>query len=112
MSVSFNGYDEGIVTFEAASGVAAGNPVAVSANGKVTAVTSNAFCGICKSVRNGYAAVQLKGYVQMPSTGSISLGYSKLAAAAGGKIKADSTNGREYLVVDFDSTANVVGFIL
>ena len=75
-------------------------------------MTSNAFCGICKSVRNGYAAVQLKGYVQMPSTGSISLGYSKLAAAAGGKIKADSTNGREYLVVDFDSTANVVGFIL
>lgn len=112
MNVSFNGYDEGMVTFEAASGVTADKPVAVSANGKVTAVTSGAFCGICKSVRNGYAAVQLKGYVQMASTGSISLGYTKLAAATGGKVKADSNNGREYLVVDFDSTANVVGFIL
>lgn len=112
MNVSFNGYDEGIMTFEAASGVAVGVPVAVSANGKVSAVTSGAFCGICTGVRDGYAAVQLKGYVVAPSTGSISVGYTKLAAATGGKVKADSTNGREYLVVNVDSTANTVGFIL
>lgn len=112
MNVAFNGYDEGIITFEAASGVTAGSPVEITANGKVSAVTSGAFCGICRSVRNGYASVQLKGYVKAESSGSISLGYQKLGAYTGGKVKADSTNGREYLVVDVDSTANTVGFIL
>ncbi len=112
MNVSFNGYDEGVMTFEAESGVTAGVPVSITANGKVSVVTSGSFCGICTSVRNGYAAVQLKGYVVVPSTGSISVGYTKLAAATGGKVKADATNGREYLVVDVDSTANTVGFIL
>ncbi len=112
MNVAFNGFNEDIVTFEAASGVTAGTPVTISANGKVAATTSGAFCGICKSVRAGYAAVQLSGYVTVGSSGSISLGYQKLGAAADGKVKADSTNGREYLVVDVDSTANTVGFIL
>ena len=112
MNVAFNGYGEGVMTFEAASGVTAGSPVEITANGRVAAVTSGAFCGICTGVRSGYAAVQLSGYVNVPSSGSISLGYQKLGAATGGKVKADSTNGREYLVVDVDSTANTVGFIL
>lgn len=112
MKVAFNGYGEGVMTFEAASGVTAGVPVMITANGKVTAAASGAFCGICLSERNGYAAVQLSGYVTAPANGSISVGYQKLGAATGGKVKADATNGREYLVVDVDSSANTVGFIL
>lgn len=112
MDVAFNGFNEGIVTFEAASGVTAGVPVAVSANGKVSAVTSGAFCGICNNVRGGYAAVQLSGYVRVPYSGTLAVGYKKLAAATGGKVTVDTTNGREYLVVDIDSANGIAGIIL
>lgn len=112
MSVSFNGFNENVATFEAASGVAAGKPVMVSANNKVQAVTSGAFCGICTNVREGYAGVQLKGFVTVPYSGSVSVGYQKLAAASGGKVAVDTTNGKEYLVVEVNSTAGTVGFML
>ena len=110
MNVSFNGYNEGIVTFEAEDGVNAGEPVAMSANGKVKAATAE-FCGICRGVRNGYAAVQLNGYASVPYSGTLSVGYQKIAASSG-KIKADSTNGRSILVVDVDSTTGYAGIIL
>ncbi len=112
MSISFNGFHEEIVTFEAASGVTAGVPVMMSANGKVQAVTSGAFCGIAKNVRGGYAGVQLTGYVSVPYSGSLTVGYKQLAAASGGKVTVDTTNGREYLVVEVDSTNNIAGIIL
>lgn len=112
MSVGFNGFGENVATFETASGVAAGKPVAVSANNKVQNVTSGAFCGICVNVREGYAGVQLRGFVTMPYSGSVSVGYQKLAAAAGGKVTVDTTNGREYLVIEVNSTAGTIGFML
>ena len=71
MSVSFMGFNEGVLTFEAVSGVAAGKPVMISESGKVQAVSSGAFCGICLNVREGFAAVQLSGYVKVPFSGSI-----------------------------------------
>ena len=112
MKTSFDGIGEAIVTFEAASGVAAGKPVAMSANGKVQAVTSGAFCGICRSVRNGYAAVQIGGYITVPYSGTLTVGYQQLAAATGSKVTVDTTNGREYLVVDVNSTAGTAGILL
>ena len=112
MSVSFNGFNEGVLTFEAASGVAAGKPVMISQSGKVQAVTSGAFCGICLNVREGYAAVQLSGYVTVPCSGTVNVGYQKLAAYTDGKVKVDTTNGREYLVVDVNATAGTAGIIL
>ena len=85
MNVNFNGYDENVLTFEAGTNLkTAGVPVKMTDDGKVTACTSGeVFCGICLSLRGGYATVQLKGYV---------------------------TTGREYLVLN--STADSVGFIL
>ena len=112
MSVSFNGFGQQVATFEAASGVAAGKPVAVSANNKVQAVTSGAFCGICIGVKNGFAAVQTRGYITVPYSGTLEVGFKKLAAATGGKVAVDTTNGREYLVVDVDSVSGTAGIIL
>ena len=110
MNVSFNGYNEGIVTFEADSTVTVGSPVAMSDNGKVTAASSE-FCGICTGIRNGYAAVQLDGYIKVEYSGSLTVGYNKLAAS-GGKALVDTSNGRDILVVDVDSTNNIAGIIL
>nr|DAZ14599.1 MAG TPA: hypothetical protein [Caudoviricetes sp.] len=111
MNVNFNGYGENAATFEADSTLkASGVPVKISDDGTVAPCASgDVFCGVCLSVRNGYAVVQLGGYVTLPATSKIAVGYKKLAAAANG-CAAVSTTGREYLVVN--STADSVSFIL
>ena len=60
MNVSFNGFNENTVTFEANGTINVGAPVMITANGKVSAA-NGAFCGICRGVRNGYAAAQVRG---------------------------------------------------
>lgn len=110
MKVSFNGFGENVVTFETDGTVSAGSPVMISASGKVKSATGT-FCGICVSERNGYAAVQLSGYVSVPYDTAPSVGFAKLVGS-GGKISADNTNGREFLVVDIDTNAKTAGIIL
>ena len=112
MNVCFNGYNEGIVTFEADDTVKTGMPVEMSANGKVKATNSTAFCGICVGVRDGYAAVQLDGYVKVKYTGTLSVGYSKLSGNSDGTIQSDAENGRDVLVVDVDTVGQYAGIIL
>lgn len=112
MKAAFNGLNEAVVTFEAADGVVKGVPVTMADNGKVQAAQSGVFCGICCKAYDGYAAVQLGGYVRVPYTGTLTVGYQKLAAASGGKVEADDTNGREYLVTDVDTEAKTAGVIL
>lgn len=111
MNVNFNGYCENAVTFEADSNLnTAGVPVKMTDNGKVTACANgDVFCGVCLSVRDGYAVVQLGGYVTLPASSKIAVGYKKLATGENSTAVV-STSGREYLVVD--STADSVGFIL
>lgn len=110
MNVSFDGYHADSLTFEAAGSVVVGLPVVMSDNGKVAKATS-AFCGVCTALKNGFASVQLQGYVRLPYTGSMAVGY-KLLVVDNGNIKVDTTNGREHLVVDVDSASHTVGIIL
>ena len=111
MMVNFNGFGENSATFEADSSLTtAGVPVKISGDGTVSACASgDAFCGVCTHLRDGYATVQLSGYVTLPAKSKITPGYTKLAAGADGVATA-SDSGREYLVID--STATSVGFIL
>ncbi|MBR2177146.1 MAG: hypothetical protein IJ861_09415 [Clostridia bacterium] len=110
MNVCFNGYGENIVTFEAEGNITAGAPVMVSGSGMVKAA-SGVFCGICTGVRNGYAAVQLDGFVRVPyGTAPSAVGFAKLTAS-GGKVST-SDSGREYLVVDIDTAGKTIGIIL
>ncbi len=110
MNVCFKGYGENVVTFEIDGSITDGAPVMVSDSGKVKAA-SGAFCGVCVSQRGGYAAVQLNGYAKLPYGTAPSVGYAKLSASAG-KVNKDDTNGREYLVVDINTTDKTVGVIL
>lgn len=114
MKVSFEGIGQEIMTFtvnEAAP--AAGNAVVLSGNGEVQqAGTGSAFIGICKSVCDGFAAIQTRGVVTCAYTGSTApaVGYGKLAAA---KDSVSVNNaGREYLILAVDSTAKTVTFVL
>ncbi|MEE1060416.1 MAG: hypothetical protein UH080_01165 [Ruminococcus sp.] len=111
MMVNFNGFGENSATFEADSSLTtAGVPVKISGDGKVSACAGGeAFCGICTHLRDGFATVQLAGYVTMPAAEKIATGYTNISAGADGTVSA-SGSGREYLVLD--STQTTVGFIL
>ncbi len=114
MTISLNGFNEQVATFEAESGVVAGIPVKLTGNGVVgVCADKDAFCGVTLSERGGFAAVQLSGYVQLPYTGTAApaVGYQTLSAAAGGKVQADPA-GRSFLVTDVDTAAKLCGIIL
>ncbi len=111
MNINFNGYGENVTTFIADSTLTeAGVPVKITGDGTVGKCNGNdVFCGVCVGLRDGYAAVQLDGYVRMPAAAKIAPGYKKLAAGSSGDVAVNST-GRELLVLD--STATEIGFIL
>lgn len=111
MDVNFKGFGEKVATFIADTGLNQSNiPVKITAAGTVAKCTDgDKFCGMCLSVRDGYATVQLSGFVTANALGSIAPGYQTLSAGANNLIKTSQT-GREYLVVE--STSGTVGFIL
>ena len=117
MSVSFEGFNEKFATFQCASGLTAGTPVKLTANGKVGACSKGErMIGVAAAVSlDNHALVQVEGYVQMAYSGTNApaLGWTKMVTAEGGGLTADSaTAGSEYLVLDVDSTSSKVGFML
>ncbi len=111
MSVSFSGFNKNTATFRVTEDIAKNSPVKMSENNTVAVCNSEAFCGIAQESDGGYAAVQLSGTVTMPYTGGApEIGFSKLAGS-GDKVTA-SDNGREYLVVAVDETAQTVTFLM
>ena len=111
MNVNFSGYNENVVTFETDdSAVIMGAPVKMTGSDTVGVCSeSDEFCGVALNVRNGYAAVQLSGYIELPTDEAFEVGYQKIACAKNSKVKSGDS-GREYLVVHSES--GIVGFIL
>lgn len=110
MNINFSGYGENAATFYASSAVKKGMLVKMSDNGTVAPCASgDNFCGVCVDVRDGYATVVLSGYVKIPAAKAIAVGYQKISASSA-NTATSSTTGREYLVIDADSSS--VGFIL
>lgn len=109
MNISFAGFKEYVLTFECTNTVKKGDLVKMFASGKVTKAEANdSFIGVCVGERDGYVAVQLEGYVEAAKSGTVNVGYNKLAAAASGVKAVES--GIDRLVVYTDD--NTVGFIL
>lgn len=109
MNISFAGYKENVLTFECTATVAKGDFVKMSGSGKVAkAASTENFIGVCVGVKDGYAAVQLDGYVETEKAGNVNVGYNKLVAAVSG-VKVGE-NGIDRLVVYIDNST--VGFIL
>lgn len=112
MSVSFGGFNENTATFKATENIEKNSAVKMSESNTVAVCSGGeAFIGIAVCCDGGYASVQLSGTVKAEYSGSApALGYTKLAGD-GDKVTA-SDNGREYLVVAVDETANTVTFIM
>ncbi len=111
MNVNFSGFQENVVTFAVSgTGVTMGTPVKMASSHTVCACgDGDTMVGVAVNVRNGYAAVQLSGYIEMPCEGAFEVGYQKISVTGDGKAKT-SQSGREYLVCAADS--EIVGFIL
>ena len=75
MNVSFQGMDELVLTFKAAGGLEKGDFVKVTDNGTVgPCAGGDAPLGVALNVRNGFAAVQVRGFVEAEYTGTLALG--------------------------------------
>ena len=112
MNVDFKGYGENVATFIASGTLSAGQFVKMSDNFTVAAaVEDDEILGYCVEVRNGYAAVQLSGYVEAKSSGTVNLGYVGISAKAADTIQASATAVKRQVVYS-DSVNHIAGFIL
>ena len=110
MNIGFNGFCENTVTFEADLTVEKGTLVKLIDDNTVGACEDgDKVVGICVNVREGYAAVQIKGYAEIPVESAVNVGYQAISAANGTCVKADA-QGRECLVVS--AGADAIGVIL
>ena len=115
MKVSFEGLGECVATFynNAANGARAGAPVKMSGRGEVSACANGErFFGAALTGEGDYCAVQTKGYFEFAYSGTApSFGFVKLTCNGSGGVKTDAAGG-EFLVVELDTAAKVVGILL
>lgn len=113
MNVSFNGFNQNVLTFVSENDIGANIPVKLIDNGKVaTCANGDEFIGVCVSSRSGYTGVQMTGYAKLTYSGDeIGVGYQTICADENGGVKLSET-GRKVLVTDVDSTNQTVGFIM
>ena len=116
MKVSFEGIGECVATFYNSASAAAktGQPVKLGGNGTVAACAAgDSFLGVAVAADEDFAAVQLQGFVTLPYTGTApTAGYVTLGADGSGGVKTVSTGGRGCWVIQVDTAASTVGFML
>ena len=112
MSVAFHGFQENAVTFKVSGEVTAGKPVKLASAATVTPCSAgDVFIGFALESDSAYAAVRLRGAVTANYTGTApTVGFTKLVADTNG-VKTGSA-GREYLVLDVNTTAATVTFLM
>ena len=116
MKVSFEGIGESVVTFynDGESGAGAGVPVKMSGNGEISVCQDgDRFFGVALANEGDFAAVQTGGFVQLPYTGTApGVGFATLAADGAGGVKAVTTGGGEFLVIEADTANKILGIML
>lgn len=113
MSVAFDGIGRSVLTFQAGD-VKKGDVAAMSANDTVAKAASGAVpVGVVLNKRQDWAAVQVKGYVELPYSGTApTVGWNKLAADGNGGLRTATDKGRDCLVVRVDTAENKMGLFL
>ena len=114
MNISYDGIGELAATFRC-SGVTEGHAVKLSASETVAECSAgDAFCGVAVSVSKGgdACAVQLRGMVTIPYTGTAPAAGSGILAANGSGGVKTAASGGSYLIVAADTTAKTVTILL
>ena len=117
MAVDFKGYDERIVTFNAATAsVSADKIVRISAKNTVALANGGeAFVGVVKSRSGSTAAVQIGGYTELTYSGSApALGRGYLVASGMTSVMTAPTvgQGAPVIIVSVDTATSTIGCIL
>ncbi len=103
--VSFEEIGAMTATFYAESSVVAQRPVKMTGDGTVGACSEgDRFCGVALSNEKGFAGVQVRGFIMLPYTGTLTVGFCHLAANGTGGVTGNA-NGGSYLVVSVDAAA-------
>ena len=113
MAIFYESIAQDCITLKHTGELAAGVPCTISANDTVAAsAAGDHFCGVTAGSRGDFVSVIVRGFVTLPYTGTApACGFSKLAAAGSGKVKAD-TSGTEYAVFAVDTVNSTVTFLL
>ena len=114
MNVSFQGIDELVVTFQVSGEVNQGDFVFISDNGTVSPSTFGDIpAGKVLNVRDGFAAVQVRGAMETEYSGGLHLGMQNITAQ-GGKIMASNSgdNSRNAMVLSKDDTTMTACLLL
>lgn len=113
MHLASNGFMQQTLTMQTESALDVGTPVKLTGNYTVAAGSANdAFCGVALSCRDGLCAVQCKGSVTLPYSGTApTVGFATLACAGSGAVKT-AESGTAVLVVAVDSVRSTVTCIL
>ncbi len=113
MTISFEGINEQLITFEAAEGTRKGDLVAMSGSGAVAkAADGKAIVGVVKTLRGSLAGVQISGYAKLASAESIPVGFASLVSNGANALKAGGTAGRSCLILEAGSAGGTVGVLL
>ena len=113
---SFEDIGAVVATFQVSGEVKGGQVVKVSASRTVAPCTAgDKFCGVALEPRAGGAAVQVKGFVTVSCTGTLTPGWAVLAADGKGGVQTAAAGaddeppvGVEVLVVSADTGSAVL----
>ena len=87
--VSFGGIGAVVATFAVQEGVKGGQVVKRPGNGQAGPCESgDLFCGVALEPRAGFGAVQVRGFVEVPTSEKLSPGWAELAADGSGGVRA------------------------
>lgn len=116
MSISFKGYGENVLTFNAQFSQV-GVPVSIHQDCEVKAAAADKdFIGITCYADGDVAGVIVDGYVEVPYTGTTpSFGYCNLVANGSGGVKvtaSGTTSNHTVRILKIDTDNHIVGFIL
>lgn len=112
MTISFEGINEQLITFEAAEGTKKGDLVAMSVSGTIAKATDGkAIVGVVKTLRGSLAGVQVRGYAKLASAEAIPVGFASLVSNGANALKAGGTAGRSCLVVETGTAGGTVGVL-
>lgn len=113
MAISYQALALERATFYINGAAESGKPCKIASSGTVEPCEkSDEFFGIIESVRGGLACVVYRGFVTVPYTGTVpTVGYGQLCSGEGASVEVAS-DAQTYLIVNVDTTAQTVTFLL
>ena len=113
MNISYQDIAQVCAAFQASGALSEGKLCKVTGNGTVSSCANgDVFHGVTGKVRNGMAAVTLRGFVTVKYAGTTpTVGECALAAASAFEVKT-AEDGRRCLVVSVDTANHEVTILL